>query len=55
MWASQVVLAVKNPSANAGYARDIDMDLTPGSGRSHGEGMTTTPVFLPKKSMDRGA
>ena len=32
------MLAVKNPSANAGNARDRDMDLTPGSGRSHGEG-----------------
>ena len=46
MWASQEVLAVKNPSANAGYARDRDMDLTPGSGRSHGEGMTTHSSIL---------
>ena len=34
--ASQVVLAVKNPPANAGDARDAG--LIPGSGRSPGEG-----------------
>ena len=35
-WASQVVLLVKNPLANAGDARDVG--LIPGSGRSPGEG-----------------
>ena len=33
---SQVVLAVKNPSANAGDSRDVGS--IPGSGRSSGEG-----------------
>ena len=36
-WASQVVLVVKNPSANAGDIRD--MVSIPGSGRSLEEGM----------------
>ena len=35
-WASQVVLVVKNPLANAGDTRD--MGLTPGLGRFPGEG-----------------
>ena len=35
--ASQLVLVVKNPSANAGDPRD--MSLIPGSGRSPGEGI----------------
>ena len=35
-WASQVVLIIKNPSANAGDKRDSG--LIPGSGRSPGEG-----------------
>jgi len=35
-WASQVVLLIKNPSANAGDVRD--MGLSPGLGRSSGEG-----------------
>ena len=35
-WASQVVLVVKNPSANAGGIRD--MGSIPGSGRSPGGG-----------------
>ena len=35
-WASQVVLVVKNPSANAGGIRD--MSSIPGSGRSPGGG-----------------
>ena len=34
--ASQVALVVKNPSANAGDLRDLD--LIPESGRSPGEG-----------------
>ena len=45
-WASQVALVVKNPPANAGDARYVD--LIPGSGRSPGEG-NDTPVFLPGK------
>ena len=35
----QVALVVNNPLANAGDTRD--MGLTPGSGRSPGEGMAT--------------
>ena len=35
-WASQVVLVVKNTSANAGNIRDLS--LIPGSGRASGEG-----------------
>ena len=35
-WASQVVLVVKNPPANAGDVRDLG--LIPGSGRSPGGG-----------------
>ena len=33
-WASQVVLVIKNPPANAGDVRDVS--LIPGSGRSPG-------------------
>ena len=40
-WASQVVLVIKNPPANAGDIRNTGS--TPGSGRP-------TPVFLPEKS-----
>ena len=36
MWASQVVLVVKNLPANVGDIRDTD--LIPGSGRSPGRG-----------------
>ena len=36
LWASQVVLVVKNPPANAGDIRDVGW--IPGSGRSPGEG-----------------
>ena len=36
LWASHVVLAVKNPSANAGDTGDVG--LIPGSGRSPGGG-----------------
>ena len=39
-WASQVVLVVKNPSANAGDIRD--MVSIPGSGRSPGGGHDNT-------------
>ena len=46
--ASQVVLVVKNPPANAGDARHVG--LTPRSGRSSGgEKWQLTPVFLPGK------
>ena len=38
---------VKNPSANAGNARDADS--IPGSGRSPGVGWHPAPVFLPDK------
>ena len=46
---SQVALVVKNPPANAGDIRDTG--LIPGSRRSLGEGLATTPVFLPKESL----
>ena len=36
LWASQVVLLAKNPSANAGDLRDVG--LIPGTGRSPGGG-----------------
>ena len=38
------MVLVVNLSVKAGDARD--MDLIPGSGRSPGVGMATTPVFL---------
>ena len=40
----QVALVVNNPLANAGDTRD--MGLTPGSGRSPGEGMATHSSIL---------
>ena len=40
----QVALVVSNPLANAGDTRD--MGLTPGSGRSPGEGMATHSSIL---------
>ena len=47
--ASQVVIVVKNPPANAGDIRDAG--LIPGSGRSPGGGHgQPTPVFLPGES-----
>ena len=48
--ASQVVLVVKNPPANAGGIRDAGS--VPGSGRSPGGGRARqpTPVFLPGES-----
>ena len=47
--ACQVVLAVKNPTANAEDVRDIG--LIPGSGRSPGaRAWQSTPVFLPGES-----
>ena len=46
--ASQVVLVVKNPPANAG---DIgDRGSIPGSRRSPREGHSNPPVFLPRES-----
>ena len=52
--ASQVVLAVKNPPANAGDARDTG--LIPGSGRSPGEGHGNPLQYLCLENpMDRGA
>ena len=39
---------VKNPSANAGDARIVD--LVPGLGSPSGAGNDTSPVFLPGKS-----
>ena len=54
MWASQVVLVVKNPSANAGDAGDLS--LIPGSGRSPrgGRGKPLQCSCL-ENPMDRGA
>ena len=43
-WASQVVLALKNPPTNAGDMKDASS--MPGLGRSPEEGHGT-PVFLP--------
>ena len=52
--ASQVVLAVKNPPANAGDARDAG--LIPGSGRSPGEGHGNPLQYsCLENPMDRGA
>ena len=48
IWASQVPLVVKNPSVNAGDARD--MGSIPGSGRSPGRGHATPLIFLPGES-----
>ena len=48
IWASQVVLVVKNVPSNAGDIRDEGS--VPGSGRSPGRGhWPPTPVFLPGK------
>ena len=43
-WASQMVLVVKNPPANAGVVRDAGLTL--GSGRSPGEGTGTHSSIL---------
>ena len=52
--ASQVLLAVKNPPANAGDARDAG--LIPGSGRSPGEGHGNPLQYsCLENPMDRGA
>ena len=54
MGASQVVLLVKNPPADAGDV--TDMGLVPGSGRSHG-GRRGNPLQYSclENPMDRGA
>ena len=50
--ASQVVLGIKNPPANAGDSRD--MDLIPGSVRFPGEGNWNPPqYYCLGNSMDR--
>ena len=52
--ASQVVLVVKNPPANAGDVRDTD--VIPGSGRSPGEGHGNSLQYsCLENPMDRGA
>ena len=49
MWASQMVLVVKNTPVNAGDKRDADS--ISGSGRSSGGGHAKlTPVFVPGES-----
>ena len=51
---SQVVLAVKNPPANAGDSRDVGS--IPESGRSLGEGNGNPPQYsYLENPMDRGA
>ena len=51
MWASQVVLVVKNPRASAG-----DVGLIPGSGRSPGGGHGNPLQYsYLENSRDRGA
>ena len=54
LWASQVVLVVKNPPANAGDKRDVGS--VPGSGRSpgggHGNSLQYSCLENPR---DRGA
>ena len=53
-WASQVVLVVKNPPANAGDVRDSG--LIPGSGRSPGEGHGNPHQYsCLENPVDRGA
>ena len=52
-WASQVVLVVKNPSANAGAIRDAGS--IPGLGRPPGEGNSNPLQYsYLENSMDRG-
>ena len=55
LWASQVVLAVKNLPANAGDMKDVG--LIPGSGRSSGggRGKTHSSILTWRIPMDRGA
>ena len=52
--ASQVVLVIKNPPANAGDSRN--MDLIPGSGRFPGEGNSNPFQYsYSGNPMDRGS
>ena len=54
IWASQVVLVIKNPPANAGDIRDAGS--IPGSGRSPGEGHGIPLQYsCLENPMDRGA
>ena len=54
IWASQVVLVVKNPSTNAGDIRDLA--LIPGLGRSPGGGHCNSLQFsCLENPVDRGA
>ena len=54
LWASQVVLVVKNPPAKAGNIRD--MTSIPGTGRSPGEGHGNSLQYsYPENPMDREA
>ena len=48
LWASLVVLVVKNPLANVGDIRDLGS--IPGLGRSPGEGNDNPLQYLPGKS-----
>ena len=49
-----MVLVIKNPSANAGDIRD--MDMIPGSGRSLGGGHGNPPQYsLLENPIDRGS
>ena len=53
-WASQVVLVLKNPPANAGDIRNLGS--IPGSGRSPGKGNGyPLQYFCLEDTMDRGA
>ena len=53
LWASQMVIVVKNPPANAGDIRD--MDSVPGSGRSPGGGHgNSLQYFRLENPRDRG-
>ena len=53
-WAPQMLLVVKNPSANEGDVRDLG--LIPGPGRSPGEGYGyPLQDSCLENSMDRGA
>ena len=57
IWASQVVLVVKNPPANAGDAGDVgDTGSIPGSGRSPGGGHGNPLQYsCLENPVDRGA
>ena len=53
IWASQVVLVVKNPPVNAGDLRDVGS--IPGSGNSFGEGNGNPLQYsCLENPMDRG-